>query len=80
MTGNILDLKGYYLYHSVYFHVTAMFTELGSHHSAECLNKILVLKEVQSNFWLGILKFYDSGRGSAVPGSLAPSPSWSIVQ
>ena len=55
----ILDLKGY-LYHSVYFHVTAMFTELGSHHSAECLNKILVLKEVQSNFWLGILKFYDS--------------------
>ena len=47
-----------------------MFTELGSHHFVRCLNKILVLKEVQSNFWLGILKFYDSGRGPAVPGSL----------
>ena len=26
----------------------------------ETLNKILVLMEVQSNFWSGILRFYDS--------------------
>ena len=62
-----------------------MFTELGSHHFAECLNKILVLKEVQSNFWLGILKFYDIAPLPALLCRLSSavtvtSPSWSIVQ